>query len=87
MTEREKVLAQLRYGDLDGLKELQNSNIITDTADKEELEKLILINDVIGIGWGEDLLGLGEDIWQTIEQQYFDRKPKLLEKYNLLEVV
>lgn len=86
MTEREKVLDRFKVGDLEGFTELNKSNIITDEEDKEELKRLVVINNLVGIGWGEDTLKLGWDIWRQIESDYFDRKAKLLEKYNLLEV-
>lgn len=79
----ERIKKTFTENDLEGLESMYS--IITDKEDEEERQKLIFINNEIGIGWGEDLLGLGKDVWYKIEEQYFDRKAKLLEKYNLLE--
>lgn len=64
--------------DLDGLNKLLDSGILEDQKDEEEARCLLRINDIIGVGWGADLLHLGDNVWYEIESQYYDRKAELL---------
>lgn len=53
--------------------------------DKKEVQFLIYLNDTVGIGWGEP--GAPEHMREFMERQdeYYERRDVLLEKYAPLE--
>lgn len=58
---------------------LQHFLSVCNEEDKEEIEHLIYLNDEVGIGWGEG------DYSYEEEQEYFDRKSALTDKYGITE--